>query len=178
MIPPLSIIQRIEALRVLGCTTAEKMPDVAIEAIEAGLDSKHLVEIAGLNKPAWRDLEPLWKAMLAELKLSPLSEIQATHIVVLPEAQAIARQFQSEALDVFSTLVALESLNFKYGHRRFLEHFCVLHDTWAYFVETYPDELSELKSEFLDEVKKLLAIPEYGAADASFSPEIFACYTK
>lgn len=80
-----------QALWVLGLLAAERLPEVGVEALEAGLDSEALCMLASLTKNEEAEAPELFAQVLKELGSHVLSRPDAARIY----ATVISRQILS-----------------------------------------------------------------------------------
>jgi hypothetical protein len=82
-------IELAQALWQIGKLSAEKLPDVAIQALRRGFDGSALRELAGLQKPTKQDIGDLFDRALKEVECLPISKREASLIVAKNIAQEI-----------------------------------------------------------------------------------------
>ena len=82
-------IELAHALWQIGKFPVERLPDVAIQALEKGFDGPALRELAGLQKLTERDLGNLFELALKEVGRLPMSKREAGLIVAKNIAQEI-----------------------------------------------------------------------------------------
>jgi hypothetical protein len=173
-------ILRAEALRAMSIyrpfTRPEDIPDLACEAVAAGIDTQAVLEIAAMIRPTWVDLSDRWFQMLKELSLPVLSDAQAAHLIILPEAHEIGRRSFEESIDPFVIIASLEAINDKYGQREFLHSFSILYSEWAYLENEYPGKYrSELEEEFRQALATLMALVPFDPADPKRTNQTLYC---
>ena len=68
---------------------SSELPDMAVSALEAGVDSPSLRLLAGESHPTWAECGPLFRCALQELGITPLSRTEAAHVLLRHAAERI-----------------------------------------------------------------------------------------
>jgi hypothetical protein len=154
----------------------EELPRIAIHALEQGLESSALIELAGMNAPLWRDTEEVFRAALRELGLPALTEAHAVHILALPIARDLAERFLGGRCSTAEAIERLNELHSTYAHRGFMNDVCALCDEYACSEkETGPEWRDQFDARLRAALEGILGIPLFDVKQpGSSDPSLFA----
>jgi hypothetical protein len=109
-----------------GCMPPEHLVDVACHALENGIEGPAIVEIAGMNNPARRDLEEIFPQLMNELGLVSKTMEQSGMIV----ARDIAEKIIDGETDPISGVGKLASIYNELKFKQELVGFFALNDEY------------------------------------------------
>jgi hypothetical protein len=131
--------------------TSGELPDMAVSALEAGLDSPSLRLLAGQLHPTWADCGPLFHAVLKELGIDPLSRTEAGHVLL----NHIAVRILGGSMTPYEGACEIADVANRFWEEELwyrLSIFIGLVCEW----NDHPDHRPEFEREILDEARKLL----------------------
>jgi hypothetical protein len=143
----------------IGDFPTERFPDLASEALEDGIDTPTIIEIAGLKQPSYFDIQEFIPKLLDELGIPPLTKHEAGLFL----AKNIAGKIVSGELDPEKGAKELEQLWFKmeYSLREWLENFSLADDLISSLTTTpdkndQPRARDEMRKRIISDAKDLL----------------------
>jgi hypothetical protein len=154
-------IFEIEAERVLGTGDPKRLPQIAVESLVKGIESKALVELAGIIPPptSWAEVDEVWTRLLTELNIKSPTEQEALTLIILPRAQKAAVDYFSGGQSAGDLLKKLDNLASKYHYPDFLKTFPSLASAWSYSEEEKDDKgLEKIKERLEGELRNLIAL--------------------
>ncbi len=114
------------ALWRLGKIPPERLPTIAVEALENGFDSPSLRKLAGLQAPTTTDIGDLFEAVSTEIGFAPYSSQELTSRQddewlknAVPIAMRIANDILEERVDIATAWFRCRIAKKPWGHYKY-----------------------------------------------------------